>query len=195
MVLGCDKMDNLIVEKNKNNKDSQKGKVTPKKFKKKNFFVRKGEPLGTLTKLSHVRMNNLILNFRAWMLLLIEFKSIYFSSSSFTGHNSPLYPRPEDNIEDTHPGYYFNVFNSIHHWLDRGKSILDYKLFTSIYRKIGGGLSYCLWIQDCSLFQEMLYRTVIYNKIVVTIIFKNYLIYLHVTCDFHLQRKIQQDRT
>ncbi len=60
------------------------------------------------------------------MLLLIEFKSIDFSSSSFTGHNSPLYPRPEDNIEDTHPGYYFNVFNSIHHWLDRGKSILDY---------------------------------------------------------------------
>ncbi len=30
-----DKMDHLMAEKNKNNKDSQKGQVTPKKYLKK----------------------------------------------------------------------------------------------------------------------------------------------------------------
>jgi hypothetical protein len=32
-----DKIDHLMAEKNKNNKDSQKGQVTPKKFSKKRF--------------------------------------------------------------------------------------------------------------------------------------------------------------
>jgi hypothetical protein len=31
-----DKMDHLMAEKNKNNKDSQKGQVTPKKIKNNN---------------------------------------------------------------------------------------------------------------------------------------------------------------
>jgi hypothetical protein len=34
-----DKMDHLMAEKNENNKDSQKGQVTPKKYLKKKKFV------------------------------------------------------------------------------------------------------------------------------------------------------------
>jgi hypothetical protein len=33
-----DKMDHLMAEKNKNNNDSQKGQVTPKKYLKKPFY-------------------------------------------------------------------------------------------------------------------------------------------------------------
>ena len=38
----------------------------------------------------------------------------------FTGHNAPLYPRPEDNVDENHPSYFFNVYNSIMHWIERG---------------------------------------------------------------------------
>jgi len=38
----------------------------------------------------------------------------------FTGHNSPMYPRPEDNMYESHPGYFFNTFNTIMHWIERG---------------------------------------------------------------------------
>lgn len=38
----------------------------------------------------------------------------------FTGHNSPLYPRPEDNVDDSHPGYFFNVFDSVNFWISQG---------------------------------------------------------------------------
>jgi len=31
-----------------------------------------------------------------------------------------MYPRPEDNMYESHPGYFFNTFNTIMHWIERG---------------------------------------------------------------------------
>ena len=56
-------------------------------------------------------------------MLLIYLTLTHPFDSSFTGHNAPLYPRPEDNIDEEHPGYFFNVYNSIKHWIDKGKSV------------------------------------------------------------------------
>jgi len=43
----------------------------------------------------------------------------WFPNHSFTGHNSPLYRRQEEDHEG-HPGYYFNVFDTIQHYIDLG---------------------------------------------------------------------------
>ena len=43
----------------------------------------------------------------------------WFPDHFFTGHNAPIYRREEEEPED-HPGWYFNVFDSISVYLDAG---------------------------------------------------------------------------
>ena len=38
---------------------------------------------------------------------------------SFTGHNAPLFRRPEENYEG-HPGYYFNVYDTMMYYQELG---------------------------------------------------------------------------
>ena len=37
----------------------------------------------------------------------------WFPNHSFTGHNAPLYTREEETVSEDHPGYMFNVFDTI----------------------------------------------------------------------------------
>jgi len=43
----------------------------------------------------------------------------WFPDHYFTGHNAPLYRRKEENFEG-HPGWYFNVFDTLRVFLDAG---------------------------------------------------------------------------
>jgi len=43
----------------------------------------------------------------------------WFPEHNFTGENAPLYRREEENV-DGHPGFQFNVFDSVHYYLDHG---------------------------------------------------------------------------
>jgi hypothetical protein len=36
-----------------------------------------------------------------------------------------MYPRYEENLYEDHPGYFFNVFNTITHWINRGQLTLS----------------------------------------------------------------------
>jgi hypothetical protein len=40
-------------------------------------------------------------------------------NAMWTGHNSPLYGRPEEESEDS-PGYHWNANFSAHYWLEGG---------------------------------------------------------------------------
>jgi len=43
----------------------------------------------------------------------------WFPGENFTGHNAPLYRREEENFEG-HPGFKFNLFDSVKYYLDHG---------------------------------------------------------------------------
>ena len=42
-----------------------------------------------------------------------------WDNHNFTGHNAPIYFRDEENFEE-HPGYKWNVYDTLNIWMDRG---------------------------------------------------------------------------
>ncbi len=61
----------------------------------------------------------LVDHFDLFNVMTYDYHGWWGVNHSFTGHNAPLYRREEEEPED-HPGWYFNVFDSLSVYLDGG---------------------------------------------------------------------------
>ena len=68
----------------------------------------------------------------------------------WTGHNSPLFGRPEEESEDS-PGYHWNANFSAHYWLEGGARKSQLLLGLAAY---GRGFTLANEVRDCNFMEE-----------------------------------------